>query len=122
MVPKRALLSFDALPTDAGRGVFVELGCGDGSAVIAAAKVFGEAHGFDERNWLLRLARRNGANVTNAKFHAWNEREKLLPLADCVLLSLNGQEDHVRILMKSGAYLLRQAGDDQGSALVSERV
>lgn len=120
MVPKRAIPVFESLVSRATHGgVFIELGCGDGKAVVAAAKVFTEAHGYDRRQWLLRLARKNAANV---HWHGGGgDWQAIVARADCVLVSMGADEiAAARALMRPGAMLLTQS--DNGSFVVEAKV
>jgi trans-aconitate methyltransferase len=122
MIPKRPVPSFESiLPTLGARDVFVELGCGDGKAVIAAAQHFAQAHGCDSRAWILRLARKNAATINNVTFHPIDQSTSLLVAsADCVLVS-NGDEVEVRKQMRAGAVLLLQLAGSE-TTFVADKV
>ncbi len=112
MVPKRAIPSFEGLTGRVKPGVFIEIGCGDGKAVLAAAKVFTEAHGYDRRQWLLRLARKNSAGVSNVFWHH-GDWQAVVARADCVLVSSGSEEGAAaKAHMRPGSLLVTQGDDD----------
>lgn len=122
MVPKRKIPSFEAVLSSAtpnsGRQCFVELGCGDGRALLEAAKHFEQVHGYEEKAWLLRLARRlvrleldqRQQGVIQLHGRGGSGWEDLVRRADCVLVSQEDLLDKTKTLVKPGSLILLQEG------------
>lgn len=61
-------------PKDANRRAWraLEIGCGPGRLVKPLSRVFGEIHGVDVSDEMIRLARERLAHIPHAHFHATN--------------------------------------------------